>query len=114
MRPRRALPATQLPSVPTRALRGDFRCEALSWSTMVDVSSSRISPVTSTVILRDSHRVPPRLHAAMLRTVSRLPAIAFKVRQILPYATPEPQAWPPSLLRATSRATRVTSAPIRK
>ncbi len=61
-----------LPSVPTsRATRVTSAAKALSWSTIVlSVSfSSRISPRTSTVILRDkSPRATAVATSAMLRT----------------------------------------------
>ena len=76
--------------------------------------SSRISPRTSTVILRDrSPRATAVVTCAMLRTWSvRLPHIAFtlSVRSFHVPATPGTSAWPPSLPSVpTSRATRVTS-----
>ena len=68
-----------LPSVPTsRATRVTSPAKALSWSTMVLMVffSSRISPFTSTVILRDkSPRATAVVTSAMLRTwVVRLAA----------------------------------------
>ena len=61
-----------LPSVPTsRATRVTSEAKALSWSTMVLMVffSSRISPFTSTVILRDrSPRATAVVTSAMLRT----------------------------------------------
>ena len=76
--------------------------------------SCRISPRTSTVILRD--RSPPAtavVTSAMLRTCAvRLPAIelTLSVRSFQVPATPGTAAWPPSLPSVpTSRATRVTS-----
>ena len=80
------------PSVPTsRATRVTSPAKALSWSTIVLMVSfsSRISPRTSTVILRDrSPRATAVVTWAMLRTWSvRLPHIAFtRVRQVLPRA----------------------------
>ena len=67
-----------LPSVPTsRATRVTSEAKALSWSTIVLMVffSSRISPRTSTVILRDrSPRATAVVTSAMLRTWSvRLP-----------------------------------------
>ena len=69
-----------LPSVPTsRATRVTSEAKALSWSTMVLMVffSSRISPFTSTVILRDrSPRATAVVTSAMLRTWPvRLPAM---------------------------------------
>ncbi len=61
-----------LPSVPTsRATRVTSAANALSWSTIVLMVffSSRISPFTSTVILRDrSPRATAVVTSAMLRT----------------------------------------------
>ena len=61
-----------LPSVPTsRATRVTSEAKALSWSTIVLMVSfsSRISPLTSTVILRDrSPRATAVVTCAMLRT----------------------------------------------
>ena len=106
-----------LPSVPTsRATRVTSEAKALSWSTMVLMVflSSRISPFTSTVILRDrSPRATAVVTSAMLRTWAvRLPAIelTLSVRSFQVPATPGTLAWPPSLPSVpTSRATRVTS-----
>ena len=105
------------PSVPTsRATRVTSPAKALSWSTMVFMVclSSRISPDTSTVILRDrSPRATAVVTCAMLRTCAvRLPHMAFteSVRSFQVPATPGTSAWPPSLPSVpTSRATRVTS-----
>src|SRR6187549_1221772 len=77
--------------------------------------SSRISPFTSTVILRDrSPRATAVVTSAILRTwVVRLVAMAFteSVRSFHVPATPVTVAWPPSFPSVpTSRATRVTSA----
>ena len=77
--------------------------------------SSRISPFTSTVILRDrSPRATAVVTSAMLRTcVVRLPAsrLTLSVRSFQVPATPGTTAWPPSRPSVpTSRATRVTSA----
>src|SRR5437762_774934 len=76
--------------------------------------SSRISPETSTVILRDrSPRATAVVTSAMLRTCAvRLPHIALtvSVKSVQLPATPDSSAWPPSLPSVpTSRATRVTS-----
>ncbi len=76
--------------------------------------SSRISPFTSTVILRDkSPRATAVVTSAMLRTWPvRFVAIALteSVRSFQVPATPETIACPPSLPSVpTSRATRVTS-----
>ena len=106
-----------LPSVPTsRATRVTSPANALSWSTMVLMVSlsSRISPFTSTVILRDkSPRATAVVTSAMLRTCAvRLPAMALteSVRSFQVPATPGTTACPPSLPSVpTSRATRVTS-----
>ncbi len=81
-----------LPSVPTsRATRVTSEAKALSWSTMTLMVflSSRISPFTSTVILRDkSPRATAVVTSAMLRTWSvRLLAMELTdVGQILPGA----------------------------
>ena len=77
--------------------------------------SCRISPFTSTVILRDrSPRAMAVVTSAMLRTWPvRLRAIelTLSVRSFQVPATPGTIAWPPSLPSVpTSRATRVTSA----
>ena len=106
-----------LPSVPTsRATRVTSEAKELSWSTIVLMVSfsSRISPRTSTVILRDrSPRATAVVTLAMLRTCAvRLPHIALteSVRSFQVPATPGTMAWPPSLPSVpTSRATRVTS-----
>ena len=106
-----------LPSVPTsRATRVTSAANALSWSTIVLMVffSSRISPLTSTVILRDrSPRATAVVTSAMLRTcVVRLAAsrLTLSVRSFHVPATPGTCAWPPSLPSVpTSRATRVTS-----
>ena len=106
-----------LPSVPTsRATRVTSPANALSWSTMVLMVffSSRISPFTSTVILRDkSPRATAVVTSAMFRTWPvRLPAIEFteSVRSFQVPATPGTLACPPSRPSVpTSRATRVTS-----
>jgi hypothetical protein len=106
-----------LPSVPTsRATRVTSLANELSWSTMVLIVSfsSRISPCTSTVILRE--RLPLAtavVTCAILRTCAvRLPAIelTLSVKSFQVPATPRTSAWPPSLPSVpTSRATRVTS-----
>ena len=92
-----------LPSVPTsRATRVTSPANALSWSTIVLMVSfsSRISPFTSTVILRDrSPRATAVVTSAMLRTCAvRFPAIAFteSVRSFHVPATPGTTACPPS------------------
>ena len=77
--------------------------------------SSRISPRTSTVILRDrSPLATAVVTSAMLRTCAvRLEAMALteSVKSFQVPATPGTMAWPPSLPSVpTSRATRVTSA----
>ena len=107
-----------LPSVPTsRATRVTSAANALSWSTIVLMVffSSRISPFTSTVILRDrSPRATAVVTSAMLRTcVVRLAAsrLTLSVRSFQVPPTPGTTAWPPSRPSVpTSRATRVTSA----
>ena len=100
----------------SRATRVTSPAKALSWSTIVLMVffSSRISPFTSTVILRDrSPRATAVVTSAMLRTWAvRLPAIelTLSVRSFQVPATPGTCAWPPSLPSVpTSRATRVTS-----
>ncbi len=105
------------PSVPTsRATRVTSDAKELSWSTMVLMVffSSRISPLTSTVIFLDRSPVATAVVTwAMLRTWSvRLPAIelTLSVRSFQTPATPRTTAWPPSRPSVpTSRATRVTS-----
>ena len=84
-----------LPSVPTsRATRVTSAANALSWSTIVLMVffSSRISPLTSTVILRDrSPRAMAVATSAMLRTCAvRLLAIelTLSVRSFHVPATP--------------------------
>jgi hypothetical protein len=76
--------------------------------------SSRISPRTSTVILRERSPVATAVvTSAMLRTWPvRFAAMEFtlSVRSFQVPATPGTSAWPPSLPSVpTSRATRVTS-----
>ena len=105
------------PSVPTsRATRVTSPAKALSWSTIVFsvFLSSRISPFTSTAILRErSPRATAVATSAMLRTCAvRLLAIelTLSVRSFHVPPTPGTCAWPPSLPSVpTSRATRVTS-----
>ena len=107
-----------LPSVPTsRATRVTSEANAFSWSTIVLMVffSSRISPFTSTVILRDrSPRATAVVTSAMLRTcVVRFAARRFtlSVRSFQVPAAPGTTAWPPRRPSVpTSRATRVTSA----
>ena len=84
-----------LPSVPTsRATRVTSEAKALSWSTIVLMVSlsCRISPRTSTVILRErSPRATAVVTSAMLRTWAvRLPAIELteSVRSFHVPATP--------------------------
>ena len=106
-----------LPSVPTsRATRVTSAAKEESWSTIVLMVffSSRISPLTSTVIFFDrSPLATAVVTSAMLRTCAvRLPAIklTLSVRSFQVPATPGTSAWPPSLPSVpTSRATRVTS-----
>ena len=108
-----------LPSVPTsRATRVTSAAKERSWSTMVLTVffSSRISPLTSTVIFLDrSPAATALVTSAMLRTwLERMLAVkltlsvgSFEVRE-----TPSTRAWPPSRPSVpTSRATRVTSEP---
>ena len=105
------------PSEPTsRATRVTSDANDDSWSTIVLMVffSSRISPFTSTVILRD--RLPAAtafVTSAMLRTCEvRLPAIEFtdSVKSFHVPDTPSTSAWPPRRPSLpTSRATRVTS-----
>ena len=106
-----------LPSVPTsRATRVTSEAKPLSWSTIVLIVffSARISPFTSTVILRDrSPLATAVVTSAMLRTWAvRFEAIELteSVKSFHVPATPGTWAWPPSLPSVpTSRATRVTS-----
>src|SRR5687768_16564147 len=106
-----------LPSVPTsRATRVTSLANELSWSTitLMVFLSSRISPFTSTVILRErSPRATAVVTSAMLRTWPvRLSAIrlTLSVRSFQVPPTPRTCACPPSLPSVpTSRATRVTS-----
>ena len=106
------------PSVPTsRATRLTSDANAFSWSTIVLMVffSSRISPLTSTVIFRErSPRATAVVTPAILRTWAvRLVAIALteSVKSFQVPATPGTTAWPPNLPSVpTSRATRVTSA----
>ena len=82
--------------------------------TLMVFLSSRISPLTSTVIFFDrSPLATAVVTSAMLRTWAvRLPAIrlTLSVRSFQVPATPRTSAWPPSLPSVpTSRATRVTS-----
>ncbi len=106
-----------LPSVPTsRAIRVTSEANDRSWSTIVLMVSfsSRISPLTSTVIfLVRSPLATAVVTVAMLRTwLVRLLAIwlTLSVRSFHVPATPLTLAWPPSLPSVpTSRATRVTS-----
>ena len=109
----------RMPSVPTsRATRVTSAANERSWSTIVLIVSfsSRISPLTSTVIswLR-SPLATAVVTWAMLRTWSvRFEAMKLteSVRSFQVPATPGTLAWPPSLPSVpTSRATRVTSAP---
>ncbi len=106
-----------LPSEPTSlATRVTSEAKALSWSTIVLIVffSSRISPLTSTVIFLDrSPLATAVVTSAIFRTwLVRLPAIRLteSVRSFQVPATPLTWAWPPSLpSRPTSLATRVTS-----
>jgi hypothetical protein len=106
-----------LPSDPTsRTTRVTSDAKEFNWSTIVLIVffSSRISPFTSTVILRDkSPRATAVVTSAMLRTWPvRFEAIelTLSVRPFQVPATPGTIAWPPSLPWVpTSWATRVTS-----
>ncbi len=93
-----------LPSVPTsRATRVTSEANDESWSTIVLMVffSSRISPFTSTVILRErSPRATAVVTSAMFRTWAvRLPAMEFteSVKSFHVPATPCTSAWPPRL-----------------
>ncbi len=105
-----------LPSVPTsRATRVTWSANEESWSTIVLMVSlsSRISPLTSTVICCErSPFATAVVTSAMLRTwLVRLEAIRFteSVRSFQVPATLGTSAWPPSLPSVpTSRATLVT------
>ena len=105
------------PSVPTsRATRVTSPAKALSWSTMVLMVSfsSRISPLTFTVIFLDKSPLAIAVEtSAMFRTWPvRFEAMEFteSVRSFHVPATPGTCAWPPSFPSVpTSRATRVTS-----
>ena len=106
-----------LPSVPTsRATRVTSEAKERSWSTIVLMASlsCRISPRTSTVILRDRSPLATAIvTSAMLRTWAvRLLAIELTL-SVSSRHTPVTSltlAWPPSLPSVpTSRATRVTS-----
>ena len=101
----------------SRATRVTSEANELSWSTIVLTVflSSRISPLTSTVIfLERSPLATAVVTAAMLRTWAvRLPAmkLTLSVRSFHVPETPSTRAWPPSFPSVpTSRATRVTSA----
>src|SRR5260370_168555 len=105
------------PSVPTsRATRVTSDAKDDSWSTIVLMVflSSRISPLTSTVIFFErSPFATAVVTSAMLRTwLVRLDAmkLTLSVRSFHVPATPLTCAWPPSFPSVpTSRATRVTS-----
>src|SRR5713226_6059801 len=105
-----------LPSVPTsRATRVTWSAKEESWPTIVFTVflSSRISPLTSTVICWErSPFATAVVTSAMLRTwLVRLEAIRFtdSVRSFQVPATLGTSAWPPSLPSVpTSRATLVT------
>ena len=115
--PRTSAWPPSLPSVPTsRATRVTSEANDRSWSTIVLMVflSSRISPLTSTVIFFErSPLATAVVTSAMLRTWAvRLPAmkLTLSVRSFQVPATPLTSAWPPSLPSVpTSRATRVTS-----
>ncbi len=100
----------------SRDTRVTSDAKALSWSTIVLIVdlSSRISPLTSTVIFFErSPLATAVVTSAMLRTwLVRLAAIRFtlSVRSFHVPATSGTCAWPPSLPSVpTSRATRDTS-----
>ena len=102
--PRTSAWPPSLPSVPTsRATRVTSAANERSWSTIVLMVffSSRISPLTSTVIFFDrSPLATAVVTSAMLRTWPvRLPAIelTLSVRSFQVPATPLTSAWPPSL-----------------
>ena len=106
-----------LPSVPTsRATRVTSEAKPRSWSTIVLMASlsCRISPRTSTVILRDrSPLATAMVTSEMLRTCAvRLDAI-WLTESVSSFQTPETPstlAWPPRRPAVpTSSATRVTS-----
>ena len=86
----------------SRATRVTSPAKPFSWSTMVLMVflSSRISPFTSTVILRErSPRATAVVTSAMLRTwVVRFAAsrLTLSVRSFQVPATPGTTAWPPS------------------
>ena len=115
--PRTSAWPPSFPSVPTsRATRVTSEAKPLSWSTIVLMVffSSKISPFTSTVILRErSPLATAVVTSAMLRTCPvRFDAIEFteSVRSFQVPATPPTCACPPSFPSVpTSRATRVTS-----
>src|SRR6202158_3687063 len=116
--PRTSAWPPSLPSVPTsRATRVTSAAKEESWSTIVLTVffSSRISPLTSTVIfLERSPLATAVVTSAMLRTCEvRLPAmkLTLSVRSLQVPPTPGQHDWPPSFPSVpTSRATRVTSA----
>src|SRR5207253_2038113 len=98
------------------ALGADLGADARPCSTIVLMVffSSRISPLTSTVIFFERSPVATAVvTSAMLRTWPvRFPAMKFtlSVRSFQVPATPLTSAWPPSFPSVpTSRATRVTS-----
>ena len=101
----------------SRATRVTSAANDRSWSTIVLMVffSSRISPLTSTVIFFErSPFATAVVTSAMLRTCDvRFDAMKFteSVRSFHVPATPFTSAWPPSRPSVpTSRATRVTSA----
>ena len=101
----------------SRATRVTSSAKDESWSTIVLIVffSSRISPLTSTVIFFERSPVATAVvTSAMLRTwLVRLPAsvLTLSVRSFQVPETPLTWAWPPSLPSVpTSRATRVTSS----
>ena len=106
-----------LPSVPTSlATRTTSEPNEFNWSTIVLMVffSSRISPLTSTVIFLDRSPLATAVvtSAIFLTWPVRLEAIWFteSVKSFQVPPTPSTFAWPPSFPSVpTSRATRVTS-----
>ena len=101
----------------SRATRVTSSANEESWSTIVLIVffSCRISPLTSTVILRPrSPSATAVVTSAMLRTWPvRFDAmkLTLSVRSFHTPETPSTRAWPPRIPSVpTSRATRVTSA----
>ena len=101
----------------SRATRVTSDAKARSWSTIVLIVSlsSKISPLTSTVIFFErSPFATAVVTVAMLRTCSvsdEAMKLTLSVRSRHVPETPFTRAWPPSLPSVpTSRATRVTSS----